>query len=195
MNLLAHAYLSPRVPGVLVGNVVADWVKGRARLGLPAEVQAGMRLHGRIDAFTDTYREVLLCGELLADRWGRYAAVLVDILFDHVLAAGWRRHSDVPLEQFAGEVYGALGAYRGALPARCNEAIAYMTADDWFTSYASLDGIRVTLSRLSRRLRHEVELAPAVDDFVRHREAFERAFAVFFPELCAHAGAVEMAKV
>src|SRR5690348_2335198 len=36
MNLLAHTLLSPPSPPILVGNLTADWVKGRARLALPA---------------------------------------------------------------------------------------------------------------------------------------------------------------
>ena len=51
MNLLAHALLSPDVPAVMVGNLTADWVKGRARQVLPAGVRRGMVLHGRIDEF------------------------------------------------------------------------------------------------------------------------------------------------
>jgi acyl carrier protein phosphodiesterase len=55
--------------------------------------------------------------------------------------------------------------------------------DDWFSSYTTLDGIRLTLTRMSARLRHDVELAPAVDDFHRHRDFFREAFDRFFPEL------------
>src|SRR5690349_11144408 len=135
MNLLAHAYLSPPDRGILVGNLVADWVKGRARCKLPRDLQAGMQLHRRIDTFTDTHPLVDRCSEMLAEKWGRYSTVLVDIFFDHILAAAWNRHSDAPLDRFAHDTYGALAQYRPILPERCNHAVAAMTMDDWFTTY------------------------------------------------------------
>jgi acyl carrier protein phosphodiesterase len=55
MNLLAHALLSPPNPAILVGNMTADWVKGKARHALPAEIRIGMQLHQAIDVFTDTH--------------------------------------------------------------------------------------------------------------------------------------------
>src|SRR5438093_498232 len=93
MNLLAHAVLSPLdESGVMAGNLVADWVKGRARLGLPVELRRGMALHRRIDAFTDSHALVNGCVGSLEERWGRYGAVLVDIFFDYVLCQQWERH-------------------------------------------------------------------------------------------------------
>ena len=56
MNHLAHAFLSPLNDAqILVGNLSADWIKGRARRSLPEGIQLGMDLHRRIDVFTDTH--------------------------------------------------------------------------------------------------------------------------------------------
>lgn len=187
MNLLAHALLSPPDSGILTGNLVADWVKGRARLALPAEVRAGMELHRRIDNFTDTHPVVAQTAELLAGKWGRYSAVLVDMFFDHVLAVNWGRYCEVPLGIFAARTYAAVNAHRGCLPERCHMALCAMTMDDWLTSYATLDGMRLALTRMSSRLRRAIELAPAVDDFFDHGAEFSAAFAAFFPQLRRHA--------
>lgn len=184
MNFLAHAYLSPPdQPGVLVGNVIADFVKGRARFTLPADLQRGFDLHRRIDTFTDTHPIPAHCADLLDSNWGRYAPVLVDIFFDHILAAEWAAHHAQPLAPFVQNLYTTLYTYRPHLPDRALLATTAMRADDWLTSYATLDGIALNLSRLSRRLRHEVELAPAVHDFTTHRAAFYDAFNSFWPEL------------
>ncbi|HUO09535.1 MAG TPA: ACP phosphodiesterase [Phycisphaerae bacterium] len=183
MNLLAHAILSPPDDAILVGNLVADWVKGRARRTLPPGIQAGFALHRRIDDFTDMHPLVELCSARLSDKWGRYSPVLVDIFFDHLLAANWRDHHAEPIESFVRRVYRTLHAHRPMLPERAGFAICALTRDDWFSTYATLDGIRLTLTRMSARLRHDVELAPAVDDFQSHRDAFREAFDRFFPEL------------
>lgn len=196
MNLLAHALLSPDEPAVMVGNLVADWVKGRARQVLPEGVRRGMALHQRIDAFTDAHPVVERCAGFLEGRWGRYSPVLVDILFDHVLATEWERWSGRARAELIAAAYAALRGHLHLLPERAQYAVHALLADDWLTAYGSLDGIALALSRLSVRLNmrgHDIELAPAVGDFVAQRAAFHAAFGEFFPQLCRHveAGAAE----
>jgi acyl carrier protein phosphodiesterase len=191
MNLLAHALLSPADPLVLVGNLTADWVKGRARRALPEGMQAGMELHGRIDAFTDTHPIVVACGELLAPAWGRYSPVLVDVLFDHVLSVQWERWCGRPRERVIAEAYAALRAHLHVLPPFAHWAANALLADDWFSCYATLDGIAACLTRMSARLNargHDIELAAAVSDFRRQEGAFHDAFREFFPALRSRLG-------
>jgi acyl carrier protein phosphodiesterase len=193
MNLLAHALLSPPDPAGLVGNLTADWVKGRARHALPPAVREGMTLHARIDAFTDTHPLVTSCSDLLAPTWGRYAPVLVDILFDHVLSLQWHDWSPTPRQKLIADAYVALRAHLHVLPPRAQWAATALLADDWFSCYATLDGIALSLTRLSARLNsrgHDVELAPAVADFQCHQHAFHTAFREFFPALQSHLGSV-----
>lgn len=187
MNLLAHALLSPAdAPALLVGNLTADWIKGRVRRTLPADFQTGFALHQRIDAFTDTHPLVADCIRRLADPWDRYAPVLVDIFLDHILTCQWSQHSAMPRPAFIDATYDVLRAHQFLLPPRARYAVHALLADDWFSCYASLDGIALSLSRLSNRLRHGVELAPAVRDFRRHQDAFHEAFTRFFPQLQRH---------
>lgn len=191
MNFLAHALLSPSEPvGVRVGNMTADFIKGKARLALPADLQAGIALHRRIDAFTDTHAAVARCRELLTPRWGRYAGVLVDVFFDHCLAARWERwHDGAALGPYVQRLYAELADHMALLPERAQMAVAAMIADDWLTPYARLEGIHLALSRMSRRLQHRghgVELAPSVDDFAAHRDAFFEAFEIFMPAVRRH---------
>jgi acyl carrier protein phosphodiesterase len=195
MNLLAHALLSPPDPVVLVGNLTADWVKGRARLALPQALRQGMVLHARIDAFTDTHPLVVACSDLLAPVWNRYAPVLVDILFDHVLSLQWPDWSATPRHELIADAYAALRAHLHLLPPRAQWATNALLADDWFSCYATLDGIALSLTRLSSRLNsrgHNVELAPAIADFQRHEHAFHSAFREFYPALQAHVGSVPL---
>ncbi len=196
MNLLSHALLTPPFPdepGVLVGNVVADWIKGRARLEMPEAVQKGMWLHGRIDVFMDTHELMGQCSALLSERWGRYAEVLVDIFFDHCLAARWELYSALPRRDFVAGTYAVLRGHLPVLPERAHYAVCALIADDWFNTYATLEGIALALSRLSARLRHGVELAPAVDDLRTHADFFHAAYAAFFPQVRGHVQGVSAA--
>lgn len=188
MNFLAHAVLTPPGrPGMLVGNLTADFIKGRARHALPEEIQAGIALHREIDAFTDTHPVVTACGAWLDERWGRYATVLVDIFFDYCLASQWERYAGAERSGFIRQTYRCLMEQRAVLPERAQVAVAYMAADDWLGSYATVEGIRRSLERLTRRLRHGIDLAPAADDLAQHQEAFGEAFGQFFPVLRRYA--------
>jgi acyl carrier protein phosphodiesterase len=195
MNLLAHALLSPphAPPGVLVGNLTADWVKGRARHDLPEDLRAGVALHRRIDAFTDTHPLVDHCSALFEPAWGRYSPVLVDVFFDHVLSVEWERHAAEAREPFIARTYAALRAHVHLLPPRAQYGAHALLADDWFSCYATLDGIALSLSRMSKRLDHGIELAPAVRDFAAHRDAFHRVFEEFFPQHRRHVGLADEA--
>jgi acyl carrier protein phosphodiesterase len=53
MNYLAHAYLSFNRPGILVGNMISDFVKGKKKYDYPEEIQEGIAVHREIDRFTD----------------------------------------------------------------------------------------------------------------------------------------------
>jgi acyl carrier protein phosphodiesterase len=149
-------------------------------------MQAGLELHGRIDRFADAHPGMHMAAAALEERWGRYSPVLADVFFDHILAAAWSEHSRIPLPAFTRRVYDVLLSTTTLLPERATHAVCAMIADDWLTSYATLDGMRLALTRMSARLRHGIELAPAVDDFHHARPVFERAFASLFPALRRH---------
>jgi acyl carrier protein phosphodiesterase len=192
MNLLAHALLSPSpslAPGVLVGNLTADWIKGKARHALRTDLAAGVTLHRRIDQFTDMHPLVEHCSTLLEPRWGRYSPVLVDILFDYVLSVNWSLYHDQDRPAFIAAAYSALRDHLHLLPAepqRARMAADALLADDWLSTYASLEGIALSLRRLSRRLAHSghsIDLSPAVADYLQHQESFDAAFHAFFPQL------------
>jgi acyl carrier protein phosphodiesterase len=189
MNLLAHALLSPPNPAVLTGNLTADWIKGRIRRTLPADIQRGMALHQQIDNFTDAHPLVERCSNLLAPKWGRYAPVLVDILFDHVLSVDWPAWCALPRTALITVSYSALRQNLSHLPERAQYAASALLADDWLSTYSTLEGIALSLTRLSARLNargHEIELAPATADFQRHETEFHHAFQQFLPALRHH---------
>ena len=106
MNFLAHLYLSGEEEPVLLGNFMADFVKGnpeaRLRTILPPEVVAsgifpelirGIQLHRHIDHFTDTHPIVERTKARLRPEFRKYAGVISDMFYDHFLAAEWTAYS------------------------------------------------------------------------------------------------------
>ena len=87
MNFLAHAVLSFENPELMVGNFIADFVKGNDYLQYQDPVKRGILLHRDIDQFTDQHPTVRLSKSRLYDAFGHYAGVIVDMYYDHFLAA------------------------------------------------------------------------------------------------------------
>ena len=53
MNYLAHLYLSSGNKDLMIGNFIADHVKGNAINNFSDEIISGIKLHRLIDDFTD----------------------------------------------------------------------------------------------------------------------------------------------
>jgi len=55
MNFLAHAYLAGEDEGLIIGNFIADSVKGSSWRAYNLDIQKGILLHRKIDEFTDSH--------------------------------------------------------------------------------------------------------------------------------------------
>ena len=86
MNYLAHAYLSFNQPGMVVGNIISDHIKGKKQYDYPLPIQKGIRLHRAIDTFTDSHEAVRQAKQYLKPAVGLYSGAFIDIAFDHFLA-------------------------------------------------------------------------------------------------------------
>ncbi len=185
MNYLAHAYLSDGTPESLVGNLMADFLKGRIPDDLPVGVRCGVLLHRRVDAFTDAHPVTARTRARLRPRWGKLSGVLADMFYDHLLAADWERYSpDQSLRVFADGVYDSLATQTVVMPDRMRIVMGKIAERDGFVYYSEIDGLREALARMSRRLkRARVALDEAADDLVREYDAFADDFHAFFPDL------------
>ncbi len=93
MNYLAHLYLSGSNEDVLVGNYIADGIKGEDKSNYKPGVIKGVQLHKKIDDFTDTHPIFKTSAKRLTENYGHYAWVIVDIYYDHFLANNWNKYT------------------------------------------------------------------------------------------------------
>ena len=186
MNFLGHLYLSGDDPLVITGNFMADAVKGRdlSRFALP--VQEGIRLHRRIDSFTDRPRADHAGRAALRAHADRYAPVVMDLFYDHLLARQWERWHAEPLPAFAQRMYRLLRAHAQLMPERTQRMLPYMIARDWLTRYAGLDGLGEALHGLSVRVPGGAAMAGAERVMAEHLRYFEDEFDAFLPALREH---------
>jgi acyl carrier protein phosphodiesterase len=183
MNYLAHAYLSGTDGDLLIGNFIADHVKGSAVNRFPETVQQGIRLHRMIDAFTDAHPVVEECKAVLRPRFRKYAPVVSDIYFDHFLARDWDRYHQLKLPVYAEGCYTHLRRHEQLPPERTVFMLGYMQKQDWLTGYATLQGIGMALMGMSRRARFESGMEYAREFLEENYGFFDSGFRRFFPDL------------
>ena len=183
MNFLAHLYLSKENKNILIGNFIADAVKGKKHENYPKEIQAGILLHRQIDNFTDTHPIERRSKRRLHERYDHYDGVIIDILYDHFLAKNWLNYSEIPLEIYAQNVYSFFQENIGILPPEMQRLLPYMIEYNWLVSYASITGIEKILIGMNKRTKGISKMDLAIEDLIKHYEEFEADFRAFFEEL------------
>ncbi len=186
MNFLAHIYLSGDNEELKIGNFIADSVKGKQYLEYPPEIIKGIVLHRAIDTFTDTHPIVSKSVERLFERYGHYSRVIVDILYDHFLAANWKDYSDIPLKIYTEDFYKLLQDNFEILPKPVQNFLPYMVADNWLYNYRKIEGIEKILFQMNRRIKYRAKMHLAVEELREFYEEFEDEFTRFFEELRAY---------
>ena len=183
MNYLAHAYLSGKNEQLLIGNFIADAVKGKAMAEFAKEVKRGIILHRAIDDFTDHHPITKTSRSKLHSRYGHYSGVLVDIYYDHFLAKNWLNYSDVPLPEYTGWVYNILNMNHKVLPERIQYMLKYMIPQNWLLNYSHFDGIGKVLKGMAYRAKFESHMEHGVEDLELYYDEFEDEFTRFFPAI------------
>lgn len=183
MNFLAHIYLSGNDEDIIIGNFIADSIKGKKYLQYPEGIQKGIILHRAIDTYTDTHPLVRKGASRLFKNYRHYSGVIIDIFYDHFLAANWKEYSDIPLDLYTEKFYALLQENRHVLPLPIQGFLPFMIRDNWLLSYATLDGIAGILKQMNQRTRYVSNMDKAIFDLEEHYPIFKSEFQEFFPEL------------
>lgn len=185
MNYLAHLFLSGTEEGLMMGNFLADMLKKKETDVLPEHFQKGIQLHRTIDHFTDNHVMVKKGVQRLYGNHRRYGAVLIDVFYDYILSQNWTLYSDIPLDEFANEVYSVLLNNTDNVPARTKNIIEGMVENDWLVKYSHLDGIQKTINRIKKRASHPEYFEKALTSLDKDYDLLKNEFHSFFPEIIA----------
>lgn len=183
MNFLAHIYLSGDDDHLKIGNFIADSVKGKVFTKYPEGVQKGIILHRAIDTYTDTHPIVRKSSHRLFETYSHYNTVIVDILYDHFLAANWQNYSDIPLDKFVDDFYDLLKDNFAILPRRVQNFLPYMIKDNWLLNYATIEGIEKILFQMNIRTGNKSNMHLAVKELNLYYDEFGKEFSEFFKDL------------
>jgi len=190
MNYLAHLYLSGDNHEIMIGNFIADHVKGRQIELFDSEIVKGIKLHRLIDEFTDSHKVVERSKIRLRSEFSKYAPVIVDVFYDHYLAVKWDQYHHEELTVYASNFYELLNRNNHRLPLRTQQMIEYMIPQNWLLNYKTVVGINKTLTGMSKRTKFESRMDEAAIYLDRYYAEFENEFNEYFEELRAYVSVV-----
>ncbi|MEO5673972.1 MAG: ACP phosphodiesterase [Chitinophagales bacterium] len=186
MNHLAHFFLSRHSEKMMVGNFIADSVKGKKFRDYEKEISRGILMHREIDSFTDTHEIVKHSKSFFRTRYGLYSSVIIDLVYDHFLGANWNSFSDSPLPSFAEQCYKVFEKYLLVMPERNQRMLPFMQKQNWLVNYAEIEGITRSLKGLSGRIKNDPGIGEAHEELSLHYKALSKDFQVYFPLLIHH---------
>jgi len=183
MNFLAHAYLSFNDPELLVGNMMADALKGNPPDDLPVKIRQGVFLHRHIDAFTDQHTLVKATRKIFYPVISHYALVISDVIYDHFLGVNWNKFHSESLYDFSQVSYKYIDQHIDYVPEHFQRIFQYMKEDNWFVMYSTRAGIHRTIDRLSWRSKAFTFSKETIGIFEENYTELENHFLEFYPQL------------
>ncbi len=185
MNYLAHIALAGENPEHQVGGLLGDFVRGPLRGEFSAGVETGILAHRKLDVFVDQQPEVRSFLQRFSSPMRRYAGIVADVFYDHLLACNWHSYYQQPLNSFCENFYGHLQAYEHQLPLRAQIFLRRAPSIGWLQSYAEEDHLPVILQNIGERLRRPVALQEALPVIEQHRAGIREEFVQLYPRLQA----------
>ena len=183
MNFLAHIYLSGNDELIQLGNFSGDYVKGTNFSSYPEKVITGLKMHRTIDHLTDSHNSFLESRKRLVPAYGRYAGVVVDIFYDHILATTWDRYCDTALTPYTRNFYYNMVRNYHYLPHDVKYFLPFIIQSGRLASYATTEGIGEALNIMSRRTSLPNRTHAAIELLRKEYAEFRGDFEILFPYL------------
>ena len=183
MNFLAHCLLAAPEEGLMAGGVLGDFIKGPVPDALPAELGAGIRLHRRIDSFSNRLPDMKVSVQRFGPELRRAAPVLLDIVADRILAETWQCYCKRPIGDFTSDVYAALAVHDDHVPTAGRRFVDYMVATDLLARYHEPEPVSRAAGHVLQRLRMAHLMEPFATVLDEQWEALTQDFHVYFPRL------------
>lgn len=181
MNFLLHCWLGRQEKGLLAGGFLGDFVKGPIPDTYPEALRRGIRLHRYIDRESNQLAEMRRTYFRFGNNLRRPAAILLDIVADHIFAKYWHEYTDENLFLFTQRCYETIGQFDR--PSTTDRLFEHMRRTDLFASYADLEVIYPICQRILKRLHFEQHSSELSTILVSEHSKFKKDFDVYFPLL------------
>lgn len=186
MNWLAHLYLSAPNIEFQLGNVLADYIKGKAWEGASLNLQLGIHCHQKIDIFTDSHPIVKHSKSRLQKK-SHGKGIAIDIFYDHMLSLHWDRFCSTELRTYLDQFYSESVIAIKDYPPDVQKFINNLIQRDTLGQYAEFSHVEMALERVNSRLspiaRRRSSVIDLIPDLKREYHSLESDFIEFFPLL------------
>lgn len=184
MNYLAHAYCSYLHPPIIVGNLISDFIKGKKQYDYPEDIQQGIRLHRKIDTFTDSHAAVAEAKKIFRPSYRLYAGAFVDVSFDYFIANDINLFPEEgDLMKFTGLVYHAMETYEAYIPPIALGYFTRMRQQNWLYNYRYVWGMQKSFGGIVYRSQHLIDSDTAAMLFEANLFTLKDCYEGFMPEL------------
>jgi acyl carrier protein phosphodiesterase len=183
MNHLAHLYLSSDSEEEMVGQFIADAVKGNDFNLYSRDIRQGILLHRWVDSFTDTHDLVKELRAKYRPNLGLYSGVLIDLVFDYFLAKDFQIHSGIELEEFQQFTFSVLNKHEDHFPEKMKKYFFHMKDKEFMMKYAHTVEMANIVRQMGNRIPRGESLLAAGDFFEDYVEMASAYFPTFFEEL------------
>ena len=170
----------------MIGNFIADHIRGNNYNEYSKEIQQGIFLHREIDTFTDAHKVVRKSKRRLHERYRHYDGVIIDIFYDYFLAKNWSKYSEIPLDMYTDTINGLFSKITENLPIKSQQFIKYMVEYNILFNYKNKEGIAKVLNGMNSRTKGKSQMNLAIEDLQNLEEEFQEDFTLFFKDLIAH---------
>ncbi len=185
MNYLAHLALAYPNEDLVVGNFIGDHVRNKDLPTFSKEIQEGIAMHRSIDDFTDKHAVTVQLRKLLFATHRHMARVLIDVFYDHFLAARFNAYHQMSLSTFVSKVHPIIQKHHEVLPYSAQRYLAGMISQNWLAKYQTQKGIAHILQKMATR-SGLTALADGADSLRIHYDELQEGFSRFYPELLLH---------
>jgi acyl carrier protein phosphodiesterase len=183
MNYLAHAYLGRNRPGEMVGQIMADEIKGKQYLRYSPEIQQGILMHRWVDLTTDESKHLNEVKTIFRPHTGRITGIALDVIMDHFLSIHWSSYHSQPLDSFITEVYQRLNFWRDVWEPTSGERISKLIEQNWLHRYHSIEGLALTMNAMANRKTMLEPLKKCPQLIEKHWVELDYAFHLLIHEL------------
>jgi len=188
MNFLAHLHLATLANSSLLGNLMADFVRGNPHNDWPQPVAEGILLHRRIDVMTDSLPEVRAARRYFREETYRVAPITLDVIWDHFLARHWQQIApEISLPTFLNQARAVIQPELPSTPERFQNLNRYLWTERWMENYADAAYLEKVLYGMASRRPRLAALSDSYQDFVAHYHQFDTLFWQFYPRMMAQA--------
>jgi len=186
MNFLAHIYLSGTNEQVRIGNFIGDHVKGRSYQNYPEKIKEGILLHREIDSYTDNHHLVKETMNFFRPSYRRYSGIIVDMIFDHLLAANWNEFHPDQLNKFAKTFYRSLVKNYRILPRPVKYFTPFIIQNNRLYSYKDIKGIQEAIQIMANHTSLPDYTDQAIATLEKNYSEIKDLFILFMNDIDRH---------